>query len=61
MYGEAKVKVLRVIGDNLHIMKEGYLLQTNLIFMYREFMEHSKVELPLGTYEGLCFVRKTEA
>lgn len=53
--------MLRVIGDNLHIMKEGYLLQTNLIFMYREFMEHSKVELPLGTYEGLCFVRKTEA
>jgi hypothetical protein len=38
-----KLKVIRVISDNLNIMKEGFLMRTNVVFMNAEFVETGTV------------------
>jgi len=53
---DKKLKVLR-LGEN-NVIKEGYLLRTNVVLMFVEFQEKNTVELPYGKYEALYFIRR---
>ena len=52
------LKVLR-LSDN-HIIKEGFLLRTNVLLMFVQFQNKNTVELPFGQYEAQYFLQRIE-
>jgi len=53
-------KIMRLVENNTNHIKEGYLLKTNLVFVYLQFIEKKHIDLPFGQYEALYFAKRLE-
>jgi len=51
---------MRLVENNTNHIKEGYLLKTNLVFVYLQFIEKKHIDLPFGQYEALYFAKRLE-